>query len=53
MKFVLVSVPPHLRLRCCSCGLQQETDREVFWADTEGTPFEAYYCSACKAREDS
>jgi len=32
---------------CIKCGHKSQTDREQFYADTQGKPFVDYYCDKC------
>lgn len=46
MKLTQVTGKP-FGLTCIRCGKKKQTDLEQCYADTEGTPFRAYYCNIC------
>lgn len=49
MRFARVKSYPWIEVYCCRCD-RLRTRESLFelWADLEGEPFEAYYCSSCK-----
>lgn len=46
MNLQQVTGPP-IMLVCIRCFKLGMTSRNVFYADTEGKPFEDYYCEPC------
>ena len=45
MRLEKVTGPP-FGVTCCKCQKRTESDRDVY-ADLDGEPFKAYYCSGC------
>jgi uncharacterized protein YlaI len=42
-----VNPKPAFTIKCIECGEVGSSDYSVWFADTQGEPFKAYYCKDC------